>query len=147
MPRHRNSTTPNPLLEKRRGLYGWCRAWRPANNSATDRRFFSCLLDNGLLCRVTGTAPPPTPSLKKGGGFMAGAGRGVRQATPLRIEGLFLACWIYGLLCRIPETAPPPTPSLKKGGGFMAGAGRGVRQATSAADRSITLEDFSPRSK
>jgi phospholipid/cholesterol/gamma-HCH transport system ATP-binding protein len=32
MERHGNSTTPNPLLEKRRGLYGWCCAWRLAKN-------------------------------------------------------------------------------------------------------------------
>ncbi len=35
----------------------------------------------GLLCRVPKTAPPPTPSLKKGGGFPAVSGRGVQQIT------------------------------------------------------------------
>jgi hypothetical protein len=32
-------------------------------------RAFSALFTYGLLCRMQETAPPPTPSLKKGGGF------------------------------------------------------------------------------
>jgi len=81
MPRPENDTTPNPLLEKRRGLYDGFQAWRVGRNERVGRRqglFLACLI-YGLLCRALKTAPPPTPSLKKGGGFMAVFRRGVRQ--------------------------------------------------------------------
>jgi len=62
-------------------LFRCFRAWRLAKTTvdATGKVFFLACFLYGALCRVPETAPPPTPSLKKGGGFTAVSGRGVWQ--------------------------------------------------------------------
>jgi len=65
-------------------------AWRLANNIchisykkplSNRQGLFLAGLIYGFLCRVTETAPPPTPSLKKGGGVMAVSVRGAWQTN------------------------------------------------------------------
>jgi len=68
---------------------GRFQAWRGGRNERVGRRqglFLACLI-YGLLCRVLKTTPPPTPSLKKGGGFMTVFRRGASDVMKGSAEG------------------------------------------------------------
>jgi hypothetical protein len=79
MPHPENSTTPNPLLKKGGGFMtsfrcGVKQVISATGNSGTQggtaKGLFLARGLYGLFYHTVKTAPPPTPSLKKGGGFM-----------------------------------------------------------------------------